>query len=242
MTATFDTGARGYSAELPLIVRPSPPISAATLVPTANSPPGQESTMPTHSIPLTGAASAHSPRLMCISAWLIPNALIRMTPMPSFGSGFGMSLYTSASRPPNPSSTIAFISLSSRCRSVAGTPKRPPPCSAFHMPLKKIPHRRGNLLDVRFKRKVTRIEKMHFGPRDITLVSLRARRDEERIVLAPDRERRRLRVAEEFLEGRIELHVRRIVEEQVELDVFLAFAFQQRRIERVRLGLDRLRM
>jgi hypothetical protein len=67
-------------------------MSAATLAPTGNSPPGQDFTRPTHSIPLTGAASAHSPRRMCISAWLIPNALIWMTTWPAFGSGSGMSL------------------------------------------------------------------------------------------------------------------------------------------------------
>jgi hypothetical protein len=54
---------------LPLIVRPVPPINAATLVPTAHSPLGQDLTRPTHSIPLTSAASAHSPLRMCIPVW-----------------------------------------------------------------------------------------------------------------------------------------------------------------------------
>jgi hypothetical protein len=49
------------------------------LVPTANSPPGQDLTTPTHSMPLTSAISAHSPLRMCISAWLIPNALTWIT-------------------------------------------------------------------------------------------------------------------------------------------------------------------
>jgi hypothetical protein len=43
------------------------------------SPPGQAFTSPTHSMPITFAASAHSPRRMCISAWLRPNALTSMT-------------------------------------------------------------------------------------------------------------------------------------------------------------------
>ena len=34
-------------------------------------------------MPLTSAASAHSPRRMCISAWLMPNALISMTTWPA---------------------------------------------------------------------------------------------------------------------------------------------------------------
>ena len=57
-----------------------------------NSPPGQDFTRPTHSMPLTSAASAHFARRMCISAWLIPNALIWMTTCTGFGSGSGMSL------------------------------------------------------------------------------------------------------------------------------------------------------
>src|ERR1700730_18649746 len=57
-----------------------PPINAATLVPTANSPPRQDLTRPTHSMPLTSAAAAHSPLRMCISAWLMPNAFTVKAP------------------------------------------------------------------------------------------------------------------------------------------------------------------
>ena len=63
--------------------------------------------MPTHSMPLTFAASAHSPLRMCISAWLMPNALISMTTWPASGSGSGSSVYTRLSGPPNFSRTIA---------------------------------------------------------------------------------------------------------------------------------------
>jgi len=65
------------------MVRPRPPISAATLAPIGNSPPGQDFTNPTHSMPMTFAASAHSPRRICISAWLMPNVLIAMTTSPA---------------------------------------------------------------------------------------------------------------------------------------------------------------
>src|SRR5262245_30425500 len=41
------------------MVRPRPPMRAATLAPTGNSPPGDDFTTPTHSMPLTGAAAAH---------------------------------------------------------------------------------------------------------------------------------------------------------------------------------------
>jgi hypothetical protein len=93
----------------PLMVRPRPPMRLATGVPSSISPPGHPSTMPTHSIPLMGTHSAHSPLRMCISAWLTPNALIRITTSPCFGSGVGTSLMTRDSGPPNFSITIAFI-------------------------------------------------------------------------------------------------------------------------------------
>src|SRR4051812_252073 len=83
------------------MVRPRPPMSAATLAPTGNSPPGQDLMTPTHSMPLTSAISAHSPLRMCNSAWLRPNALTSITAWPSFGSGSGISRMTRTSGPPN---------------------------------------------------------------------------------------------------------------------------------------------
>src|ERR1700733_8810304 len=107
------------------MVRPRPPINAATLAPTGNSPPGHASTMPTHSMPLTSAASAHSPRRMCNSAWLMPNPRTLMTTSPSLGSGLGMSVYTRLSSPPNFSSTIArMVSPPGPSRTTAGAAGR----------------------------------------------------------------------------------------------------------------------
>ena len=103
------------------MVRPRPPISAATFAPTGNSPPGHESTMPTHSMPLTSAASAHSPRRMCSSAWLIPNPFTSITTSPSLGNGLGMSVYTRLSSPPNLSRMIArMLSPPGLSRTTAG--------------------------------------------------------------------------------------------------------------------------
>src|SRR5262249_40691063 len=87
-------------------------MSAATLVPTANSPPGQDLTTPTHSMPLTSAISAHSPFRMCNSAWFRPNALTSITACPSFGSGSEISRMTSTSGPPNPVLRIARMAHS----------------------------------------------------------------------------------------------------------------------------------
>src|SRR5215471_3156072 len=43
------------------MVRPRPPISAATLAPTGNSPPGHDFTRPTHSMPITFGFSPFTP-------------------------------------------------------------------------------------------------------------------------------------------------------------------------------------
>ena len=86
------------------------------------------------------------------------------------------------------------------------------------------------------------IQELHLSMRQIFLKCLCSRRNEERIVLAPDRKQRRLRFAEIFLEFRIELYVRGIVEKQVELNFFVAWALEQRRIQRVGLRRDTLRI
>src|SRR6516165_8977490 len=53
---------------------------------------------------------------------------------------------------------------------------------------KKIPNRSGDLRAVGFEGKVARIEEAHFGSRNIAFERLGARRQEERIVLAPGRQ------------------------------------------------------
>src|ERR1700685_1692261 len=82
---------------------------AATLEPGGNSFPGQEMTIPTHSMPEMGTDSAHSPRRMWVSAWFRPKALILMRSSPGAGVGIGMDLMTRFSGPPNLSMWIAFI-------------------------------------------------------------------------------------------------------------------------------------
>src|SRR5580704_208825 len=59
--------------------------------------------------------------------------------------------------------------------------------------------------------------------------------NEERIVLAPDRKQGRFRFAKIFLEFRIELHVRRVVQKQIELNLFVPGPFEQSRIQCVGL-------
>src|SRR5215813_573149 len=206
------------------MVRPRPPINAATLAPTRNSPPGADFTSPTHSMPITFAASAHSPRRMCISAWLRPNALISMTTWPALGSGSGISLYTRLSSPPNCSMTMARIAVLQVIDTWAGR--------------KEVADCRRDLGRMRFQREVPRLHEADDGTRNVPLERLRARREEERIVLAPHREKRRPVRAEVFLELRVQRDIAGVVEEQVQLDLGVAGPSQQGRVERIALGCD----
>ena len=65
--------------------------------------------------------------------------------------------------------------------------------------------------------------------------SLCSRGNEERIVLAPNRKQRRFRLAKIFLKFRIELYVRCVIQKQIELNLFVAWAFEQSRVQCVRL-------
>src|SRR5262249_16600416 len=62
--------------------------------PIGNSPSEQDFTSPTHSMPITVAASAHSLRRMCKFGMVVPNALFWTTTCPASGSGSGISLQT----------------------------------------------------------------------------------------------------------------------------------------------------
>src|SRR5215469_500154 len=82
---------------------------------------------------------------------------------------------------------------------------------------------------------MSRVKKLNLRVRYVFLEGFGAWRDEEGVILAPDRQQRRLRLAEIFLEFGIKLHIRCVIQEQVELNVFIAGALEQRRIQRVRL-------
>src|SRR5512138_3077130 len=76
-----------------------------------------------------------------------------------------------------------------------------------------------DLLHVCLEREVPRVEEMHFGVWIVTLESIRARRQEERIVLAPYGQQRRPLLAEVRLKLRIEPHIAGVIEKQIELDL-----------------------
>ena len=66
---------------------------------------------------------------------------------------------------------------------------------------------------------MSRVVKDHLRGRIVPAVSLGSGRKEERIVLSPDRERRRAVRAEVFLELRVERHVVFVISEQIELNL-----------------------
>src|SRR5262249_9089615 len=137
-------------------------------------------------------------------------------------SGSGMSWYTRLSSPPNFSNTIARIALLQLIDSWCA----------------EVVDRRRDLFRMRFQREVARLEKVDHGTWDVALERLGARREEERIVLAPPRQERRPPRAEVLLELRIQRDIAGVVEEQVELDLVVAGPSEQRRVECVALGRD----
>src|SRR5262245_41659656 len=83
---------------------------------------------------------------------------------------------------------------------------------------------------------MTCIEESDLGVRQIFSKRLSSRGNEEGIILAPDRQQWRLRLAKIFLEFRVELYVRCVVKKQIQLNFFVRRALQQSRIQCVRLG------
>src|SRR5688572_27693266 len=94
----------------------------------------------------------------------------------------------------------------------------------------KVAHQARDFFTPVFQREMSGVEQMQFGPREILEVRTCAVRREDHVVLAPDDQRRRLTLAEELLELRVQAQVRAVVVEQVELDLDIARAVQQRLI------------
>src|SRR5215467_13894094 len=80
-----------------------------------------------------------------------------------------------------------------------------------------------------------RIKELNPRVRQVLSKCLCSWRDEKRIILAPDRKQWRPRLSKIFLELRIKPHVRRIVQKQIELNLFVSWPFQQSPIQCVRL-------
>src|SRR5215469_13412912 len=78
---------------------------------------------------------------------------------------------------------------------------------------KEVADRHSDFLAVCLQRKVAGVEKTHLGTRNVALERLRTRRQEERVVLPPNRQKRRLVPAEIGLKFRVERDVGLIVAE-----------------------------
>src|SRR5215813_235434 len=146
-----------------------------------------------------------------------------MTTCPACGSGSGSSLMTRLSRPPNFSRTIARIKPLPE--SDYFERRRGSGCSSISLQTReKIADRRSDFVAVRFERKVAGIKETHFRARNVTLERLRALRQEEGIVLAPNREEGWPVPAEVLLKHRVKCDVALIVAEEIELDIIGAGA------------------
>src|ERR1700759_2198720 len=91
----------------------------------------------------------------------------------------------------------------------------------------------GDLVALGLQREMAGIDEVNLGVRIVAAEGFGARRQEERIVLAPDREQVGGMLAEVGLKLGIQRHVRRVVEKQIELDLVIARAVEQRLIQRV---------
>lgn len=107
---------------------------------------------------------------------------------------------------------------------------------------KKIFHGSGNFRDVCFESEMSGIEELDSRVGQIFAKCLCSGGNEKWIVLAPDRQQRGLRFPEIFLELWIELYVRRVVEKQIQLDLFVSRSLKERRIQCVRLRRNILRI
>ena len=89
---------------------------------------------------------------------------------------------------------------------------------------------------MRLQREMPGIEEAHLRIWNIALERLGARRQEERVVLAPHRQQRRLVLAEIGLEFRVESDVALVIAEEIELHLIRAGSRQIEIIERISVG------
>src|SRR5579863_9496563 len=89
---------------------------------------------------------------------------------------------------------------------------------------------------------MTRIQKLDTGVRNILPICLGPCGKEEWIVLAPNRQQRRLRLSEIVVKSWIEFHIRGVIAKQVELNIFIPWTLQQSSIQHVGFGRNGLRI
>src|SRR6185437_10748872 len=87
---------------------------------------------------------------------------------------------------------------------------------------------------MRFRCKVAGIQKLNLRVRQVFAIRFGSRWDEKGIVFTPDCEEGRLVHPKIRLKLRIEFYVGRVVQKQIKLDLLIARAFEQRRVQSVR--------
>src|SRR5262249_47955732 len=92
------------------------------------------------------------------------------------------------------------------------------------------------------RREMSGVQELNLRAWYVLAESFSSRWNKKGIVFAPNRKQRWFRLAEIFLEFRIELYVRRIVQEQVELNLFIPRALEQCRVQCVRLRWNTFRI
>src|SRR5262249_55269036 len=100
--------------------------------------------------------------------------------------------------------------------------------SVFHFSQQEFLDRFRDFICVRLERKVSRVVEVNLSIWIVAFESFCTGGQEERIVLAPDREKRWLAGVKVFLKFRIQGDIARVVQEQIELNLVVPRSSQQR--------------
>ena len=107
-----------------------------------------------------------------------------------------------------------------------------------NLSVEEVVDQRDHLIGLVLQREMAGVEEMKLQVGQIALVRMRAIGGENLVVLAPDDQRRRLMLAEISLDGGIERQVGPVVVEEVELDLVVARAIEQRLVVDPIVGRD----
>src|ERR1700685_1497465 len=84
----------------------------------------------------------------------------------------------------------------------------------------ELEHGGGDFVGVGFQREMAGVEELDSRAGNVAAIGFGAGRDEEDIVLSPYGEEGRFVLAEVGLKFRVKFHIRRVVEIQIELNIF----------------------
>src|SRR5262245_15705176 len=101
--------------------------------------------------------------------------------------------------------------------------------------VQELLHGGSNFYGMCLYRKMSSVKQLNLCVRQIFPKRLCSSGEEKGIVLPPDRKQRWSPFTKIFLKFRIEVHIRRVIQKQIELNLFVPWTFQQSRIQCVRL-------